>query len=53
MQFPLFYKCQASLSMLNTVIRLCPIIVALSLMRADVLTGVLCKIHVIYVLVDR
>jgi len=53
MQFLLFYKCQTSLSMLNIVIRLCPIIVVLSLMRVDVLTGMLCRLYVIYILVGR
>jgi hypothetical protein len=53
MHFVLFYKCQTSVSMLNIVIRLCPLIVALLLMRVDVLTGVLCRLHVIYILVDR
>ena len=53
MQFLLFYKHQSSLSMLNIVIRLCSISVALLLMRVDVLTGVLCRLHVVYILVDR
>jgi hypothetical protein len=52
MQFLLCYKCQTSLSMLNIVIRLCPIFVASSLMRVDVLTGVMFRPHVMYFVVD-